>query len=105
MHVHKTELTVYPPEAGFPTNQQLKEYEACPTYAPVVDIPPSDITATLLAEVNNNVGIEPVLQKLSGEHLTQEGHRCNSCSIQYESSGLSPLNCCQSEAPHGESHR
>ena len=31
-----------------------------------------DITATLLTEVSNNVGIEPVLQKLSGEHLTQK---------------------------------
>ena len=45
-----------------------------------------DITATLLTEVSNNVGIEPVLQKLSGEHLTQKNiyliwwcsswHRC-----------------------------
>ncbi|KAL5487297.1 hypothetical protein EMCRGX_G019880 [Ephydatia muelleri] len=31
-----------------------------------------DITATLLTEVSNNVGIEPVLQKLSGKHLTQK---------------------------------
>ena len=31
-----------------------------------------DITATLLTEVSNDVGIEPVLQKLSGEHLTQK---------------------------------
>ena len=31
-----------------------------------------DITATLLTEVSNIVGIEPVLQKLSGEHLTQK---------------------------------
>ena len=31
-----------------------------------------DITATLLTEVSNNVGIEAVLQKLSGEHLTQK---------------------------------
>ena len=31
-----------------------------------------DITATLLTEVSNNVGIEPVLQKLSDEHLTQK---------------------------------
>ena len=29
-----------------------------------------DITATLLTEVSNNVGVEPVL--LSGEHLTQK---------------------------------
>ena len=28
-----------------------------------------DITATLLTEVSNTVGIESVLQKLSGEHL------------------------------------
>ena len=45
----------------------------------MVDIPPSvttnfetDITAILLTEVSNNVGIDPVLQKLSGEHLTQK---------------------------------
>ena len=32
----------------------------------MVDIPPS------VTEVSNNVGIRPVLQKLSGEHLTQK---------------------------------
>ena len=43
-----------------------------------MDIPPSVITnfeislPPFLTEVSNKVGIEPVLQKLSGEHLTQK---------------------------------